>query len=213
MHEQEVTIQSGEVELVGTLCLPAREGTFLAVLMIHGSGPLDRNENMKGQQLNIFNALAHAMATYGIASLRYDKRGCGSSSGDFMRAGHSDLVQDAIHCLDTMANSACVSDKDHYILGHSEGCIVAPQVALHRPSVAGLMLLCPFIEHMDSLLLRQAGQLEEEIDSLPGIAGFLYGVLFALIGKPRASQQRLIQKIQESDSPVVRTGLTRFPAK
>lgn len=213
MHEQEVRVQSGDSELIGTLCVPEREGKFPAVLMVHGSGPLDRNENMKGQQLNIFNALAHAMAAYGIASLRYDKRGCGSSSGDFMRAGHSDLIQDALRCLDTMAKSEYVSDNDLYVLGHSEGCIIAPQVALHRQSVSGLILLCPFIENIESVLHRQAAQLEKEIDSLPGIPGFLYRVLFALIGRPRASQRRLIQKVRESDYPIVRTGLTRFPAK
>lgn len=213
MHEQEVRIQSGEIELIGTLCVPEREGEFPAVLMVHGSGPLDRDENMKGQQLNIFNAIAHAMAACGIASLRYDKRGCGSSRGDFMKAGHSDLIQDAMRCLDTMAKLDCVSGNDLYILGHSEGCIIAPQVALHRPSVAGLILLCPFVEHIESVMLRQAAQLEKEMDSLPGIPGFLYRVLFAIIGRPRASQRRLIQKVRESDYPIVRTGLTRFPAK
>lgn len=53
MHEQEVKIQAGEIALTGTLCAPGTAGKFPAVLMVHGSGPLDRNENMKGQQLNI----------------------------------------------------------------------------------------------------------------------------------------------------------------
>lgn len=94
MQEQEVRIQSGEVELIGILCSPDGTGKFPAVLMVHGRGPLDRDENMKGQQLNIFNAIAHVLAQRGIASLRYDKRGYGASSGDFMSAGHADLV----HC-------------------------------------------------------------------------------------------------------------------
>ena len=63
--------------------------------MVHGSGPLDRNENVKkGSHLNLFNTLAHHLAGIGIASLRYDKRGCGESTGDYYAAGHSDLLAD-----------------------------------------------------------------------------------------------------------------------
>ena len=213
MHEQEVTIQSGGEVLIGTLCTPVAKGHFPAVLMVHGSGPLDRNENMQGQQLNIFNAIAHALAEHGIASLRYDKRGCGGSSGDFMKAGHADLVQDAVQCLDTLATSASIYEDQLYILGHSEGCIIAPQVAHHRPRVAGLILLCPFIERFESVLIRQAAQIEKEVDSFRGIAGAFHRTLFKVVGKPRAAQQRLIRKVRESDSSVVRIGLSRYPAK
>jgi len=213
MHEQEISIQSGEATLAGTLCTPKSKGQFPAVLLVHGSGPLDRNENMKGQQLNIFNAIAHALAEHGIASLRYDKRGCGESSGDFMKAGHADLVQDAVRCLDMLTKSASVS-KDHlYVLGHSEGCVIAPQVAQHCTQVAGLILLCPFIERLESVLIRQAAQIEKEFDSLRGIAGMFYKTLFWIGGKPRATQQRLIRKVRETDSPVVRAGMSRYPAK
>lgn len=213
MHEREVTIQSGEVALVGTLCTPYATGQFPAVLMVHGSGPLDRNENMKGQQLNIFNAIAHALAVHGIASLRYDKRGCSKSSGNFMNSGHSDFVQDAAQCLDYLAASESVYQDKLFILGHSEGCIIAPQVSLQRPSVVGLVLLCPFIERLESVLLRQAEQIEKEIDSLRGVAGVFYRTLFRIFGNPPALQQRLIRKVRETESAVVRFALFRQPAK
>lgn len=210
MHEQEIKIQSGDAVLVGTLCTPDAMKRFPAVLMVHGSGPLDRNENMKGQQLNIFNSIAHELADYGVASLRYDKRGCGDSSGDFMSAGHADLVEDAVNCLDVMARSEGISVDDLYILGHSEGCIIAPQVSLQRPSIAGLVLLCPFIERLEPILVRQAAQLKKEINSKKGISGFLYRSLFNLFDRPVATQLR---KVRETDSPVVRIGLFRQPAK
>ncbi len=213
MHEEQVRVKSGDVELAGTLCAPEKNGRFPAVLMVHGSGPLDRNENVKGQPLNIFNAMAHALADCGIASLRYDKRGCGDSSGDYMRAGHSDLVQDALCCLDFLEEFEQVSANDLYILGHSEGCVIAPQMALQRPAVSGLVLLCPFIENIESVLHRQAVQLQKEIDAMRGIRGAFYRVLVKLIGSPVASQARLLAKVRESDLPVVRSGLTRFPAR
>lgn len=213
MHEQEVRIQSGKNILTGTLCVPNTVGLFPAVLMVHGSGPLDRNANMKGQKLRIFNELAHAFAALGIASLRYDKRGCGSSSGSFITASYSDLVQDAEKCLEALSESKLVSENNLYILGHSEGCSIAPQISQRRASVSGIVLLCPSIERVEPLLMRQALQLEKEIDSLKGMTGHLYRILFKLMGRPLHMQQRLIQKVRESDLPVVRHGLSRQPAK
>ena len=87
--EQDIVCESGGHELHGTLCLPATRRQPPVVLMIHGSGPLDRNANMPGQQFDVFNSLAHALAAAGYASLRYDKRGCGSSTGDFFETGHA----------------------------------------------------------------------------------------------------------------------------
>lgn len=110
MHETDVAIQSGGARLAGTFCVPAGRVFFPAVLMIHGSGPLDRDENMYGQRLDIFNqrldifnTVARGLAEAGIASLRYDKRGCGASAGDFFQTGHADLVADAVNCLDALS--------------------------------------------------------------------------------------------------------------
>lgn len=59
MIEKEITIDSYGNRLSGTVCLPEGNGRFPLVLMLHGSGPLDRDENMKGQRLNVFNTIAH----------------------------------------------------------------------------------------------------------------------------------------------------------
>lgn len=213
MYEKLMSIQAKNAVLSGTLCVPDTKGPFPVVLMLQGSGPLDRNSNMKGQRLDIFNVVAHALADCGIASLRYDKRGCGSSTGIFLTAGYSDFVQDAMHCYDALAKMECVAENRIFILGHSEGCLVAAQVSLHRPLVAGLILLCPFIEPMESMLVRQAMQYEKEIDSLQGIAGFYYRILFKVRGSPSVRQQRLICRVKESQLSAMRAGFCRFPAK
>ena len=97
MIEKEITFQSGNIRMAGSLCLPAKEGNFPCVLMIHGSGPVDRNENAKQLKIitvkmNVFNTIAHHLANIGVASLRYDKRGCGKSSGNYGEAGLYDLL-------------------------------------------------------------------------------------------------------------------------
>ena len=83
MIEKRQIVVIGDVRLAGELLLPGSSRTHPTVVMIHGSGPLDRNENTKSQSLNIFNTLANHLATQGIASFRYDKRGCGKSGGDY----------------------------------------------------------------------------------------------------------------------------------
>ena len=88
MVEMEVTVRSNGTRLSGTACRPDGAGRVASVLMIHGTGPLDRDENLKGQRIDAFNTIAHYLAAAGIASFRYDKRGCGRSSGDYYRAGH-----------------------------------------------------------------------------------------------------------------------------
>lgn len=213
MHEQKINIHSGNEILAGTLCLPNVTGQFPVVLLVHGSGPLDRNGNMKRQKLNLFNTIAHSLAANGIASLRYDKRGCGESSGDFIRAGYSDFVADAVQCLNTLALSKYLLVNQLYILGHSEGCIIAAQAAQRCPSVAGLILLCPFIENMESILIRQAKQIEKELHSLKGLAGIFYKLLFTLFGKPTTMQLRLINTARKTTLPVMRIGFSRYSAK
>lgn len=213
MLETDVAIQSGATRLAGTFCLPACRGTFPAVLMIHGSGPLDRDENMKGQSLDIFNTVARGLAEAGIASLRYDKRGCGASGGHFFQAGHADLVADAANCLDAMARFEGVKTDAVFLLGHSEGCIIAPQVSLQRPIAAGMILLCPFLEFFESLLLRQAAQLDKEAAHLPGWSGWAKRFSNRIIGSSLALQKRLIQKVKHSSSPMIRFCFTRQPAK
>ena len=96
MQVRDLTFRNGSVTLAGTLAEPDGRGPHPLVVMIHGSGPLDRDENMPGQALNIFNALAAALAEAGYGAFRYDKRGCGASTGDYLTHGFADLIGDAV---------------------------------------------------------------------------------------------------------------------
>jgi dipeptidyl aminopeptidase/acylaminoacyl peptidase len=132
MLELELEIEAVGALLSGTLCLPSDRGPMPAVLMLPGSGPMDRNENMEGQCLNTFNTFAHQLAEIGFASLRYDKRGCGKSTGEYFQAGYFDFVEDAVACFDRLkCHSLCASDQI-YALGHSEGTLTAMHVSLQR---------------------------------------------------------------------------------
>ena len=85
VENQEVVIKS-EVILKGTMTLPAtKEDLLPAILLLSGSGKLNRDANAKkGKfQFNLYRELAEYLATLGFATLRYDKRGVGESEGDF----------------------------------------------------------------------------------------------------------------------------------
>lgn len=213
MIEKEIAIDSYGNRLSGTVCLPEGDWRFPLVLMLHGSGPLDRDENMKGQQLNVFNTIAHYLAREGIASLRYDKRGCGKSSGDYFATGHANLVHDAICWFDVLRQGDFCAPERMYLLGHSEGCIIAPQVSAVRPSVAGLMLLCPFVDDIESILIKQASQLENEFKSLPGLGGVVRRVLSRMMGVTVKNQKKLVRILKSTNKETFRSGLHKVPAK
>ena len=92
--EQNISFLSDGLALSGTVTLPDLEGTYPGVVLIPGSGQVDRNENAKKLAINAFREIAAVLATKGIASLRYDKRGVGQSQGDFWKAGFYDNIDD-----------------------------------------------------------------------------------------------------------------------
>ena len=168
---------------------------------------------MKGQALQVFDTIAHHLAAYGIASLRYDKRGCGDSEGNFLVTGHSDLVDDAVNCFDTLLVADFVDREKVFLLGHSEGCIIAPQVATQRSNVAGQILLCPFIDTMESILCKQSDQIGREFETAPGALGMALRLYCRIMGSPITIQRKLIAKLKSTDSDTFRIAFRKVPAK
>lgn len=192
----------------GTLTLP-KKGDVSAehsnnppikavVLLLPDSGPLDRNQNSLQVQLNISNGIANHMATQGIASVRYDKRGCGVSKGQFDSAGHSDLVADAQAWLEHLQQMDSVSDAPLYVLGHGEGSLIAPQLCAANPKIQGQILLAPFVENFENIIRRQAENALREIAELDGFRGKLIRFFLRLSGDQIAKQKKLVKRIKKT---------------
>ena len=87
MRVENISFESNGVTLAGSLTVPNAGNAPVTALMLHGSGPLDRDENMGGQKLDVFNTLADGLAHADIGSFRYDKRGCGASGDALTEPG------------------------------------------------------------------------------------------------------------------------------
>jgi len=204
LQEEALSVQSGDVLLEGLIARPENGEAEKLVLLIGGSGPLDRNQNSSSVQLNLFSELALHLAEQGFASFRYDKRGCGESTGDYDATGHSDLVADACACLEHLKNHDDFSSADIYVLGHSEGTLIAPQVVAKIPGIAGQILVMPYLEKFTSLIRRQAEQSLKEIKKVPGFRGMMIRFFLLISGDQIAKQKKLIQRIQKTSEATIK---------
>ncbi len=142
VDEREVAFASDGLTLVGTLALPGvGEGPYPAALFLHGSGPVDRDGNAEGLEMDAYRQLAHGLARNGIASLRFDKRGVGESDGTVAEASRTDLVHDAQAALEGLRSQPEVDPGRCVLIGHSEGAYLAPALAVADESIAGIVLL------------------------------------------------------------------------
>jgi hypothetical protein len=153
--EFEHQFESAGLNLSGTLTLPENAPPNLPiVLMIHGSGPTDRDENGGGLEINLFRDVAYRLAEDGFASFRYDKRGVATSEGVFTDATMQDLLDDATAAIDYLVAERQVDKSQIYLLGHSEGGILAPILA-QQNQFAGLLLLAGSYHPLDWILIEQ----------------------------------------------------------
>lgn len=165
MLERSTTFTSGSQHLAGTFCAPdGATGLRPGVLLLTGSGPLDRDGNHKRLRIDVSRQLAHALAQAGIVSLRFDKRGVGESPGDWRAAGLWDNVADAQGALAHLAADPGVDAGQLVVVGHSEGAVQAAALAAEAPELAGVVLLSGAARRGQDVLLWQA---ETIVPTLP----------------------------------------------
>ncbi len=210
MQVREIEVKSGDIPLFGTLTTPDGAGPHPLVICIHGSGSLDRDANARFLKLNIFNDMAAYLAARGFACFRYDKRGVARSRGHYKSAGHGDLVADAVAVTRHFSGTPAFSKL--YLLGHSEGTLIAPQVARACP-VAGLVLLCPFVTPLEDLLAGQAREMQKTIDGTKGFTGWISRLFLRMTGGVAGMNRSLIRRVRQTTKPVLWFMLRRVEAR
>ena len=128
-----------DVILAGTLTLPKGEGPFPAAVLITGSGPQNRDQELLGHRT--FAVIADHLTRNGIAVLRYDDRGFAKSTGSFAEATSADFATDAAAAVQFLQTQQRINPEAIGLIGHSEGGMIAPIVASEHPEVAFMVLL------------------------------------------------------------------------
>ena len=155
-EEKDVTIGTGEWQLPGALTLPKGTGPFAAVVLVHGSGPNDRDETIGPNKP--FKDVAWGLASQGIAVLRYDKRT--KVYADKMAAltnltVKEEVIDDAVAAVTLLQQTPNIDPKRVFVLGHSLGGYLAPRIGQADSAIAGLVILAGAARPLEDLMLEQ----------------------------------------------------------
>jgi uncharacterized protein len=153
---RDVTLTSADgTRLAGTLTVPERgRGPYATLVLVHGSGPQDRDETIGPNP--VFLQLSNALSNAGYAVLRYDKRGIGKSGGRTTLGTRDELIDDVKAAYHFASVQPEVDPKRIYLLGHSEGGELVPTVAAEDPRVAGIVLMAPPSLPLWRIIMQQA---------------------------------------------------------
>ena len=165
-------VPSMDAELPGTLTLPKGDGPFPAVVLVHGSGPNDRDETILS--LKPFRDLAEGLAEKGVAVYRYDKRTY--VLGAQMMENHQltlvdETIEDAAAAVQLLALQPKIDPARIFVLGHSLGGNAVPAIdrALEALPVraCGYILMAASPRPMDTLMREQYDYLFSLMPSVP----------------------------------------------
>jgi len=131
--------KESEITLDGTLTLPLAADAHASVILISGSGPLDRDSTILNHKP--FRVIADYLTRKGIAVLRFDKRGVGKSTGDFNTATTEDFAQDVSAAIEYLKSLKEIDPQKIGLIGYSEGGFIASMTASRSEDVAFVVML------------------------------------------------------------------------
>ena len=155
---EDVTVGTGALSLPGSLTIPTGKGPFPAVVLVHGSGPNDRDESVGG--VKVFRDLAEGLSSRGIAVLRYEKRTRAhpaSFAGRF--TVNDETVDDAVAAAARLRARPDINPARVFVLGHSLGGMMAPRIGQHDPKLAGLIILAGTTRALEDVIMDQTAYL------------------------------------------------------
>lgn len=165
--ELEITLGSGRGKLPATLSLPKDEVSPPVLVLVHGSGPLDRDETIGPNKP--FKDLAWGLASRGIAVLRYEKRTKaypGELSMEKSFTMKEETIDDAVLAIELLQHRDDIDRDAIYVLGHSQGGYCAPRIAGRGQGVAGFISVAGNTRPLEDLIIAQTEYLAN-LDSAP----------------------------------------------
>ncbi|MGZ6386804.1 MAG: alpha/beta hydrolase [Ktedonobacteraceae bacterium] len=179
--EREVQVGQGEWVLPGTLSIPVGDGPFAAIVLVHGSGPQDRDETIGPNKP--FRDLAWGLASQGVAVLRYDKRTKVYPKQMLNLLGtltvKEEVIDDALAAVTLLRSIPEVDPQRIVVLGHSLGGYILPRIGAADSGIAGLIALAGLCRTFEDTILDQ----------------FTY--IYSLSGTLSAEQQQQLDQLEK----------------
>jgi dienelactone hydrolase len=155
--EKDVTVGAGsEWALPGTLTMPKANGLSPAVVLVHGSGPNDRDETLLASKP--FRDLAWGLASQGIAVLRYDKRTRVYPKQVVALTNFTvkeETIDDALAAVQLLRQTPGVDAKRIFVIGHSLGAMLTPRIGAADPTIRGLVVMAAPTTRLEDAFVRQ----------------------------------------------------------
>lgn len=137
-----LSIQDGPFRLPGILTKPNKAGRFPAVILIHGTGPNDKDETVG--PMKIFKDLSIGLASQGVAVYRYEKRTRVYSVISALNKNFTvkdETLEDAVSAYKLLKKDSTIDSTAIYLCGHGMGGMLLPRIAKIIPGVKGLIYL------------------------------------------------------------------------
>jgi len=155
--ETQVTVGKKPWQLPATLSMPKGNGPWPVVVLVHGSGPQDRDETIGPSK--VFRDLAWGLCSKGIAVLRYEKR---TKAHQLAMASlvntltiKEEVVDDVLEATSLLRSQKGIDPNRVYVLGHSLGGMLAPHIATRDKHLAGLVILAGPSRPLEDLIVEQ----------------------------------------------------------
>ena len=160
--ENEIIFGLDNWKLPGTISMPVGNGPFPAVILVHGSGPNDRDETIGPNKP--FKDIAWGLASNQIAVLRYEKRTKQYPDriiNDINFTIKEEVVDDVLAAFNFLKNYDKIDSENIIILGHSLGAMVTPYIASIEQNISKIILLAPPARPLIDLIYNQTIYLAE----------------------------------------------------
>ncbi len=163
--DRKVLMTTNSYRIPGTLSIPNLPGKHPLVILIHGSGPNDRDESLG--PLKIFRDLASGLALKNIAVLRFEKRTrLFKSRMDHEASTYTvrqEVIEDVLKAIEVAKEDTSIDTNNIFLCGHSFGGMMLPRIAKETKSIKGLIYLAPNGRRLEDVFVAQAEYLAADL--------------------------------------------------